>query len=297
MINGLVSIRITADVKRNELNTHLQRAGVTREQVDWERFFTERLSKMQSREDGLDMIKWMIEEQLMNCISVSKAAEPRFDTNRNKVVLEILTTIDYAKYDVFVRRFAEVLQKMEVRYEGEQTLHLTRRPSVEWRFMWSRVPIHQDTRPVATIIQDNRLMSSGHVWYNPLFLIASNRWRALPNEGLRQENFSVFSPSREVYDEVRNNLLTIKSKSIIIELLDDENRTVATNRVLSCGPFYVDRSRNHASILFFPLLFRDGFSEVNYHIWPGTLEHREEIYFDVPMGAVERIRSVQFRFE
>jgi len=246
-----------------------QRADVVKEQIDWERLFAERFAKMQSREDGLDMIQWMIEEHLMSCISVSQAAVPRFDIDKKKVVLEIQTTLNYDKYDVFVKRFAEVLRKMEgVKYEGKREFTIRR---VESNLYLSNV------RQLATSISsaDRGAEPYSTQTANPMLYIGTSRWRALTQVGQEnQVNFDGYGLPRDVFNEIRNNLILLRNRSIVIELLDGENNTVAVGKTQSCYPFGIGNLVN-MPILFYPSLGSTRGSATQ--IWPGTLEHKEEI--------------------
>ncbi len=90
----------------------------------------------------------------------------------------------------------------------------------------------------------------------------------------------------------------MKSKNIVIELLDDESETIAKDKVLSCGPCCVNRKSDQTGILLFPALFRNGpdFSTAP-SFWPGTPEYKEEIYLDIPLDDMKKIRNINFRYE
>lgn len=304
--DGLISIRIAAEVKRGELDSHLVKAGFTQKPVDWESLFGERLTKVQSLEDGIDMLKDMIEEHLLNCISVT-TGDARWDQEKRKVVLEIQTAVDYEKYSSFAKRFTEVLKKMGVKYDGEGTLPLERvtiSPTY-YRVMWTDIGnyVHGYEHPATKIGEDNNLDRNRKVNKRALY-IATTRWRDFTTAGAKkQEMFGRYVPPSEVFDEIRNSLLTVKNKSIFVELLDDEKKTVAKDKVLSCGPCYVDRGSDEPGILLFPSLFRNGYTDSFLHwgniipkFWPGTPVYREDIYFDIPMEDLKRIRSIQIRY-
>ena len=294
MDGGLVSVRISAEVKRNELGDGLRKAGVTKEQIDGESLFAEKISKIQSREDGIEMLKWMIEEHLLACLSVSKAAEPRFDLDKNKVVLEIRTTLEWEKYDAFVKRFAEVLIKMGVARSSGRTFTIER----DIRYLYN--PYEQVL--MTTIQSDNTTsLHVDHSGEKLTLCIAFTRWRALTQKGQKmQVNFAVGNIPREVYDEIRNSLIVVRDKNIAIELLDGRDKTVSTTKIPPYFPFsnYTDK----ASILFAPILNSQRMHEspilfIKSGLWPGTPEHREEVQLDMSMDDMKKVRNIQFRFE
>jgi hypothetical protein len=300
MDGGLVSVRISAEVKRNELDNGLRKAGVTQEKVNWESLYAERLTKMQSQDDGIDMLKWMIEEHLLNCI-VHKAGETRWDQDKNKVVLEVLTTVDYDKYSAFTKRFTDVLKKMGVKYDGEHLFQLERKRG-DYFDSVLEPSTNSMLKPTGVLKPTTEISGTGrfaYMWTSSgdlrTFCIASSRWRALTNEGQKkQERFDVYIPPRGIYDEVRNSLITSSNKNVIIELFDGEDRSVTKIRVFISCPFYVDQRTDHSPILIFPSLFRQG---SGHGFWPGTPEYQEEIYFDIPMDEMKKIRTIQFRYE
>jgi len=294
--DGLVYVRISAEVKRNELGAELRKTGVTKEPLDGESLIAERMTKIRSREDGIEMLKWMIEERLLNCISVSKAAEPRFDLNQNKVVLEIRTTLDYAKYSVFVKHFTDVLKKLGVQYEGSRAFTIERRNRTNRLVTAIDLVDSGTSRQVQFVPVQTR---GGVRWESTdcMLYIGTSRWRVLASEGQKSRvDFGVYELPREIFDEIRNSLITLKEKLTIIALLDDEDRTVAIGKTPVCRPFYdlSTRFQQKAPIMFFPSLSR---WEGDLSFWPGIPEHREEIYLDIPMDDMKRIRNIQFRYE
>jgi hypothetical protein len=129
-----------------------------------------------------------------------------------------------------------------------------------------------------------------------MIFIATSQWRALINEGQTQkQRFGLYSPPREVYDEVRNSFVTLNKKNFIVELLDEEGKTVSTVKTGTFRPgMAASESNTSGALLIFPSLFISG-GTVGF--FPGTPEHKSEIYFGLPMDDMRKIRNVQFRYE
>ena len=137
---------------------------------------------------------------------------------------------------------------------------------------------------------------------NHILYIGISRWRPLTQPGQRaQVNFNTYNLPRNVFDEIRNSLISLQTQNIVVELLDAEDRTVLARRIRAYRPSRVNDRQADNPILFFPTLHRERIDSPIFGVgsgsWPGIPEHREEIELDLSLQDMQRIRTIQFRIE
>ncbi len=112
--NGVVTIKIKAQVKRNKLVEKLKEAKITVKEIDGQSLFGEAVSKIEGRQNSLESIKKVFEsvpESLINAEVIDKKIIKEGDPTT--VALEIEVQFDWETYSKnFLPRFLEVLDQI-----------------------------------------------------------------------------------------------------------------------------------------------------------------------------------------
>ena len=288
--NGLVSVRISAEVKRNELDSQLRSAGVVKVQVDGRSLAAQAITKEMSREDGIEMLIDMLEKFPMNVYET--ATDWRYDVDSRKTVVEIETKIDTKKYAAFVKEFTDLLRKVG----GRRTTDGTGIVTVKRLDTASRVapPSFASTRvtPTSSVSLTTSSTAFPRALKDNLLAIA-DKWPNLTRAGQEAKvQFNSYDLPEDVYGMIRPMFI---SRSMVVEAVDSNGRVLATGKVkppMPSRPF--GNYRNF--LLMFPSLHVDT-GGLSGNIAPGTLEHKLEMPLDIPRDDLEKISAVQISME
>ena len=275
--DGLVSVRIAAKVKRNELNTGLQTAGVIRVHVDGPIAAAKSRTVADSREEGIDML---IDMALKFHASVyDMSTSWRYDTETRKVVIEITSKIDKRKYDAFVKDFTELLCNVDGKAAGTINFGLTMGDN----------GVTTDWGRGGGGIRDGRVL-------------VANSW---PNFRLAGQQISqsvdVYTMSNDVFGMI---LPAFGPKNMTLQAVDSGGNVLAVVRSRVPTPYFramliagitnrIEVNGNN-TVFIFPALY---LNEPRRDIWPGLSEYKQHVPLDIPQNALERISAVQISFE
>jgi len=284
MDGGLVSVRISAEVKRNELGTQLRNAGVIKVSVDGRSLAAQVISKEMSREDGIEMLVNMLEKFPASVCDTS--AEWRYDLETRRVIIEVKTKIDQRKYETFVKEFTDLLRKVGAeRASG----------SGNTRIRSTGTPTASVSLTTDEIVPRGGTPAFPNVAGTDLFLLAiTDRWGNFTRAGQEASvQFSSYYVPRDVWGMIRPMFL---SRRMVVEAVDGNNRVLATGS--ATAPALSCQLGNYRNFIFiFPALNvtdRDWF--VN-DITPGMSEYKQQVPLNISRDDIERISAVRISME
>lgn len=119
--DGLVTIRIQAQVKRTQLAEKLKAENIQVKEMDGESLFGAAITKLEQKQNATEMIVKALEGFPENCLIVKVEGKPDYDENKQKVNIKVSVSIDENKYDSFISSFSELLKKTSLNSNGVDT--------------------------------------------------------------------------------------------------------------------------------------------------------------------------------
>ena len=305
---GLVSVRIRAEVKRNVLSEELKKARVTRVHVDGRSLSAEAITKVASREDGIDMMEKMMQDFHSSVMTTSLAEPPRWDIDAKKMVLRVTTKLDQEKYATFAKEFTDLLIKLGAqRKVSNANLALERVQDISSRDGYSGPAIKMTVKgKIVTREPDPQ----------PNRLMIIDNWPNLSRVGQEGvSSFSIYVIPRDVYKVVHP---FFNWKRLVATAIDANEKTLATSRTWSPMPYSSarfirrydgtdmyrldledrdDTANDRDTVFFMPSLrFRDDGYRIPI-ISPGVAGWTDTISMDIPMENLDQISTVHFSYE
>ena len=284
---GLVSIRISAEVKRNELDAQLRRAGVLRIAIDGKSLFAEANTREALRGDGIAWLAKMVEDLPKNVLETSLSAQPRYDVDSKKVVIGVSVKIDPRKYDAFTGDFADMLLQLGAK-KSQTSFELGGKDNAG---DFSSITLKQHY---------GRLNSN-----EKLFCLAGS-WPKFNYAGQRNTlNFDVYSVSDDVFGVLLPNFT---SRQLIVEAVDADSEVLAAGNITIPMPYniffnndylHTGGGNTHFNCIFIipALAYFPRSPSFSGEFTPAAVEQRLQVFLDIPMEKLDRIVAVNFSFE
>jgi len=280
--NGLVSIRIYAEVKRNDLNERLRSVGVVKIQTNPDKIAFEIIAakvKEKSQADGLEMLMDMLEEFPLSIYDIS--GDVRYDEKTQAVVAEIEIKIDMKKYDTFQKECTDLIIKL-----GGKRLDASQ-ITVERVEGWGN-----KNNFVYTGFSNQKFPRDANY-------IVADKWPNFRRAGQQ-------SPVTFTYYNVPANvcgmmlpMVDSTRRNMVIKAMDSDGNVLATKNINSPMPsmprgFTLDKG----CIYLFPWLLLQNGNTLPYSLrqWPGMPDHTLSVPLkDLPSSA--RISAVHVSME
>ena len=287
-----MSVRISAKVKRNELNTHLRSAGVIKVPLSGRNLAAEAMTKEMSREDGVEMLVNLLEKFPANIYDHSTTW--RYDLDTRKTIIEVETKIDTKKYNAFVKETSDLLLKVGGRAMGSVNNKLVRKEG-------ERGPY--GNKQVVPYIAISRLSSSAFEQAKGYHFLIADGWPNLRRVGQENTlNCRAYIVPEEVFKMTRP---MFKSRNMTVKAVDSGGNALSIGkttaptpgssaRVWVAGYYYWDNSDSNVVVLF-PSLFLG--NQGAYDFYPGTPEYKQQVPLDIPKEVMERISAVHISIE
>jgi len=284
---GMVSVRISAEVKRNELDAQLRRAGVLRIALDGKNLSAEANTRETLHGDGIAWLAKMIEDLPKNVLEATLSAKPRYDVDAKKVIIRVSLKIDARKYDAFAGDFAAMLLQMGARRSRTDFLLGGKDNAGDF----SSITLKQHYQKLNS---DEKLFCVAGIW--PKFTYAGHR---------NTLNFDVYSVSDEVFGVL---LPYFTSRQLIVEAVDADNNALATGKITIPTPYdiffnngylHTGAGNAHFNCIFVvPVLtYFPRSSSFSGEFTPAALEQQLEAFLDIPVEKLDRIVAVNFSYE
>jgi len=292
--DGLVSVRIRAEVKRTDLRDRLQSAGIIKIAVDGRVLAAQATIREDSHADATEMLVDMLEKFPANLYDIS--ATWRYDPEIRKVVIEVETKIDTRKYAIFRREFTEMLPKVGGQMIGTAPARLSR--SDENIRNIGLVPVISISR-----IPTNNPRLHSHKMPGHHFFIADT-WPNFRRAGQTDTvNFRVYTVPFGIFGMTRP---MFEPRNMVVRVVDGNGDVLATARAKAPVPgfsaetmiggyLYIPGPNSHNVVVLFPSLFAGNHGV--YDFLPGTPEYKQQVPFDLSREQMERITAVHISME
>lgn len=170
--DGLVSIKINAQVRRTQLTQKLQAANIHIKEVDGESFFGEVITKMEQQQSANDMINKALDGFPENCIVAKIIGKPDYNDINGKLILQMEVSVDTEVYNNFTQNLLSVLDKTASKKNkvvspctpGQDALVASKMDYHE---------IRESSIAVCRQINEARTNSSWEIFYYPTELVCS----------------------------------------------------------------------------------------------------------------------------
>lgn len=123
---GIVALKIKAQVKRTQLASGLAAEKIAVLTVSGENLGGEAMTKSESHKTGLEMLKEIARDMTDGCVAFAVDGAPRMDEKGEKVVVPIRFTLDEAKAKSMVDRLSDFLQGSALQAHKKERIKTSR---------------------------------------------------------------------------------------------------------------------------------------------------------------------------
>jgi len=275
--DGMIFVRISAEVKRTDLRDKLERVGIIKIAVNPDKLRFEIFTKEKAKTEGIDMLLDLLEDFPLNIYDIS--GDLRYDAGTRKVVVDVDVKINMQKYAAFEKEFFEMISSLGGERTGAKTVSVK---SIENGIEVGSFTSFPD--------RGNR--------NRPLFHFADHLpvFRRAGQES--QATFTSYTMPEEVWKMVRP-MFDEEQRRMIIKVVDGDENILATSKVgyRESFPRAWYNSNDANTIQFFPWLHTRNRSIVSYstEMWPATQSYKFAVPLDVSSGA--RVSAVHISME
>jgi hypothetical protein len=266
---GLVSVRIAAKVKRNDLNDRLQSVGVIKIPVNPEKLRFQGINKKikeQSQADGIDMLMDMLEEFPLSIYDI--AGDIRYDENTRNVVADVEIKINTKKYEAFQKECTDLIIKL-----GGQRVD-TKLGMVE------RVEKRGNGKEY--VVTDFTIEKYPDGQY-----VVADSWPNFRRAGQKNPvNFTFYAVPQSVHGMIWP-MFTSTQRKMVIKAVDSKDNVLVTSTIRAPMPSYCRNDYVDKRIVLFPWLLDSrehpdiktrSYPQISSYnasnLWPGTPDHK-----------------------
>ena len=290
--DGLVEIRIRARVKRNDVTSHLQQAGVIQLPVDVRGLAAERRTREMTFDDAFAIFEELMEGYPAKLLDISLTSTPVYDRETGQTVIEFAIQLNGGKYAEFTRQLNAILPGLGAVPSGASTIQAT--------FRTGKTNCSTTTKPhVCTLTGVNTRLE------NRLFI--ADKWPSFSRDGqqssilfqvytLPKDTFgmmapffkAVFYPARiEITDKggapIYSTKFDISPPSNIMSYLNEQNAISFSNH------------NQYSSIKWFPIAIFPTFTDFvrypngSYHFFIGQPKLTKSLSINLSLQDMERM--------
>jgi hypothetical protein len=258
--DGLVTVKISAVVKRTQLAEKLQAANVHVKEVDGESLFGEVFTALEQEQNASELLKKKFEGFPENLLGIKLAGKPGYNRETKKLQIEVEIAINRQKYRDFAKDLIATLTKVA---SSHQTVNQNSSPDRDRvRFdIFSR-----DRGGIAICAQINDARTN-------------SRWE-------------IFGASKEIMDTL---FTAFKRPNFTVDIVDSDGDPIVSGRYDCPVPYNISSFRMKSAINIVPLLDVGKYGE--YFIGLGTVSGIWTLDFDVSTEEMKRMRNVVCKIE
>ena len=292
--NGITSVRIAAEVKRNDLNEKLQSAGVVKIAVNPDRLrFEIQKAKIneQSRNDGIEMLQDILEEFPLNVYDIS--GDFRYDEGTRKIVVDVEIKVNAKKYATFEKEFTDLTAKLGGKRLGTKTMKVIR----------NQIGHGENTYAYTSVDKLYNSRVEGRQQEKIFCFVASDGWPNFRRAGQDASvTFTDYDVTGEVWGKIRP-LFDQKGRKMVIQAVDSKGSVIATGKIIPPMPStqFSDFYGGDVNIIF-PWLHLSAngpnpreTGSFGRNSWPGTPEYTLPVVLDLSPDA--KITAVHISME
>jgi len=305
---GLVSIRIAAEVRRNDLRDRLQREGVIRIAVNPDRVRFEIIAaqtRAMAQADGIEMLLDLLEGFPLNVYDIS--GDLAYHESTGSIGVDVEIRVNMQKYAAFEREFAALITQVGGTRLGARAIRVSR---------------ESGTGNTAGM-QFTDFVAGDHIARNDdLPRLSQNNFMIsfadrLPNFRFPGQadtaSFTSYTMPMSVWDRIRP-LFEPERRNMVIQAMDSNGNVLATrrigfdlqeqgqNRIWMVRPWirvllqgWTDAHQSNRGVVVFPWLNAYVRDSGTVRTWPGTSEHTIRVPLNLSPDA--RVTAVHISVE
>jgi len=288
--DGLVSVRISATIKRRILGEELQKTGINRVFFDGTSLHMKANMQADNQDTAIDLMQQMVDNLHISALSTTLISRD-YDINTNRAIFEIETKLDAQKYEAFRSALVELLPAM-----AGQTVVTNQTATLRRANENEVVELLFPQTILDNLKQDTYRLLIFNSW--PSSLRAGQESRA---------SVSFYTVPRVVFNQVT---FFFQRKTLVIETLGSNDEVLNVTKVPSPMPYFLfftnqnnwwyvnDRSYPNNTIALLPAIRRaPANNNAIRSLSPGLPTHRERVTFNFPREELDKITSVRFSYE
>lgn len=267
---GIVALKIKAQVKRTQLASGLAAEKITVLTMSGENLGGEAITKSESHKTGLEMLREIVKDMTDGCVAFAVDGEPRMDDKGEKVVVPVRFTLDEAKAKSMVDRLSDFLQASSLKTHKKERLKTSRLKDGRLKFPTQKFSglynfAHREVAKagvsVVTRINDDSTLT---LW----------------------QDFSLTPEMTRVFRQLHNNRSLMR-----IELLDADGEVIDHKDFEYSRPYYINlNGSNEGWIYVMPFLASQ--SE-GFHANPGVTSAVRYHSFNLFADEIADIKDIR----
>lgn len=264
--DGLVIIKIQAQVKRTQLTEKLQAANIHIKEVDGESLFGEVITRLDQKQSAKDMLVKALTGFPENYLYATMEGKPGYNEVSNTLNITVKLSLNKDGYGDFSRNLSNLFKQIATE---NKTVDLPLAPFDNSL----RIPLH-------LIFGNNRI---GVI---PICIQA--------NEMRTNSNWNVFTVSQDLF-----NSIEINKPSLAVEIVDENNNTIISKTVETYVPYIYEfdygmsGGKRNSRIVFLPFLSSGKIIRGPIDsIAPGRDYVLLNISFEVSANEIKKMRNI-----
>lgn len=276
-VDGLVTIKIQAHVRRTKLVEKLQAANIHIKKVDGESLFGEAITKLEQSQSAVEILTKAFSGFPETLLEAKMIGKPSYDEESRKLKLKIEVALSMDKYYEFTKSVIGKLKSIDAKQE---------------RIIIKLI----HTSPEGFYEPGNQYLSSTWPSSNIIAICLQI------NEARTNSTWEVFTVSNNIRQAVRKE---VKRPRVFVEILG-ENKVILNSGVYkSPVPYMVygyrvgggGNSTEFPNLLIPVLMNSEYFPARGGYVSPGKDKATLNISFDVSPQELKKMRSVECRIE
>lgn len=261
--DGLVTIKISAQVKKSQLVKKLEAADIHTAKMDGESLFGEVITKIEQKQSAAELVARELKGFPENILAIQMDGKPQYDEETRKISIGVEISIDKDAYKTFSKNLNAILGQVS---EDKERLNFA---------------VEKDRYKTASTIREldkfrgKRVMAVG----------------MQVNDELTNSIWEVANVSQEVIDAARN---AVSRPYFTVEIVDEEDDPIVAGRYDCPVPYGVNGMHNefaqNSSFIVHPLLQNN--PNTAAHIEPGRESGIWNVSFSVSANEIKKMRNV-----
>ena len=269
-VDGLVSVKIVAQVKRTELTEKLEAAAVHVSDVDGESLFGEAITKIERNQASGDIVKPLFDGFPANVMDIRRVDKPEYDERTKKWKIKVEISVNRDKYRSFVQKIIPVLKTV-----AQKSQRITKKTNMDER---------NEFLDIIEIEQS--------LYRENAFVVCTQM-----NDAKTNSIWEAFW----VPEEALSAASAIKTSTFTVDIVDNQNDVIVSETFSAPAPYgyfknHLGTSSQEHACFIFPVLSKtiwiDPNRPVSLVIRPGDTTVIYDISFDISPNEFKRMKNV-----
>ncbi len=255
--DGLVTIKIRAQVKKTELTQKLEAASIHVTDVDGEDLFGAAVSKIEQNQAAEEIVKKAFEGYPFNVMEIRRSGKPEYNERDKKWIIPVELSVNRDKYRTFIRGLAPILKKVSTDAPKRITMNTGK---------------DQDYL---------RINNMGDIKGNFILICISI------NDAKTTTIWEAYPTPEEAINGMR---AAVRAPKFTVDIVDNQGDPITSGTYNAPVPYYVDRGNGSGVVI---PLFNDGIGRSYYKGDKVTYN----LSFDVSPDEFKRMKNVVTRID